>query len=492
MKRPQYLQLPLNRKPLHLLGKDRNRCFLGCLIKFFIFLMRGLHLVFIGRRSMTNLFSRTKTRFFAVMWFIFCALLLMRLCRDARSFWNSYSSVAYVCFPKDKVYVDGRLVCSNKQGRKYLSYQPPGGGWNNQRIAFENAVVFAKLLNRTLIVHPLAPHQEILRLKKQGRISAGYEIYNMLSEEMLLPLSKVIDLKLLSRLIPVIEVTSSHATFLDEYKNLKWRRVCHNGLLGIWVDFLPETRDKSAWKLLQRRMEASLPARESIPLYRRVCRDELKRFSARDRPVWSIARELSNRNEDIVYFAEGSLYIRELLFFDEKTVRETHEWIMRYVHFAPEIWRRVLRVLKEIGSPFSAIHVRRTDHPSSFRMTQDFWLQNLKVRGALNLSDKLYVSTDESNKTWFEPFREAGYHLLFADDFQGHLQRKDVSAVVAQDILGLCEQLICAHADHFVGSYYSTFTMFIQRLRKQLTWNGGPIRKPYTSITWVGSIETIK
>ena len=64
--------------------------------------------------------------------------------------------------------MDGQVVCEKSEGVKYLSYFPGGGGWNNQRIAFENAVVLAKLLNRTLIVHPLAPHQELRRLQLRG------------------------------------------------------------------------------------------------------------------------------------------------------------------------------------------------------------------------------------------------------------------------------------------------------------------------------------
>ena len=51
-------------------------------------------------------------------------------------------------------------VSNPGKGVKYLSYQPPGNGWNNQRVALENAIVMAKLLNRTLLLHPMAPHDK--------------------------------------------------------------------------------------------------------------------------------------------------------------------------------------------------------------------------------------------------------------------------------------------------------------------------------------------
>lgn len=395
-----------------------------------------------------------------------------------------------LCLSEQKIHIDGRLLCENNQEMKYLSYQPPGGGWNNQRVAFENAVVLAKLLNRTLIVHPLAPHQEILRLKRSCKMSAGYEIYNMLPKDKLLPLSKVIDLKELSKLVPVKEVTSSHVEFLKKYKHFRWHRVCHNGLVGMWVDTIPKKTNEQKWKLLQRHMETNLPIYGDLPLYRRICKTEMKQYGNTSvRPVWGIWNELSNRTEDMLYFSEGSLYIRELLFFDKTTVLNAHEWIMRFIRFAPDIRKRVADVLEAMGHPFNAIHVRRTDHPSSFRIKQDYWLQLLNARDAVNLTKTLYIATDEEDKTWFKPFSEAEYNLYFAEDFSDQLRLGNVNLAVIQDMLGLCEQLICAHADHFVGSYYSTFTMYIKRLRKQLSWKKGMLRKPYTSIVWAGTSD---
>ena len=52
----------------------------------------------------------------------------------------------------------GRVSNTLGPGSRYLSYQPLGNGWNNQRIALKNTMVPAKLLNRTLLIHPLALH----------------------------------------------------------------------------------------------------------------------------------------------------------------------------------------------------------------------------------------------------------------------------------------------------------------------------------------------
>lgn len=406
----------------------------------------------------------------------------------SRSSWPGYST----CSVERGVYINGGITCDNKNKRKFLSYQPPGGGWNNQRIAFENAVVMAKLLKRTLVVHPLAPHAEILRLKHLFTHYEGYEIYNSIKTENLLPLSKVIDLRHLSRLLPVKEIITDHQTFLQTFHKLQFYKVCHNSRLGLWVDAYPPENNVTSWNILRNYKENSRPKLSDIPLYKRICRAELNRYesdvSLGERPIWGILNELSNRKEDVIYFEEGSLFVREIVFFNKQRALAAHEWIMRFIRSAPELFERVQLVSRKIGYPFNAIHVRRADHPSRLLVSQDTWLTLLKKRGALNITNKLYVATDEKNKTWFEPFDKAGYNLLFAEDLASILQTHQMKRAVAQDVLGLYEQLICAHAYHFVGSYYSTFTLFIHRLRRQAKWTGGLIKKSWSTITWAGDL----
>lgn len=487
--RPVYLPLHTNQNVVLQSFKMVNRYCIAWFVALLRLVMRKLKFV-IFKDQHTLMVIRVKFLYFIFICSIFVTIVLMKFRHKSSTQCNA-SLDEILCLSKQQVYIDGRLVCENDRGVKYLSYQPPGGGWNNQRVAFENAVILAKLLNRTLIVHPLAPHQEILRLKRNRKISAGYEIYNMLPEDKLLPLSRVIDLKKLSKVLPVKEVISSHEQFVKDYQHLTWRQVCHNGLVGVWVDAVPKKTDEEKWRLLRQHMATNLPNHEDLPLYRRICKTDLTQFdNSSFRPVWGIWDELSNKTEDMLYFSEGSLYIRELLFFDRKTVLNIHDWVMKFIRFAPDIRRRVMAVLRALGRPFSAMHVRRTDHPSSFRMKQEFWLKLLKVRDALNLTKTLYIATDEQNKAWFKPFSDEGYNLFFPEDFQDQLRFEHENIAVVQDMLGLCEQLICAHADHFVGSYYSTFTMYIKRLRKQLSWKNGMLRKPYTTIVWIGSTDS--
>ena len=352
---------------------------------------------------------------------------------------------------------------------KYLSYQPPGGGWNNQRIALENAIIMAKLLNRTLIAHPIAPHDETLRIKRTRLIPAGYQVYNMMRNDVLMPISKVIDFDQLRKLLPVVEERKTHREFLNKFGHLTWHNVCHNGKIGFWVDNLPDIYKTRAWSVIKTKAVNTKPI--IIPYYRQICTNDIEEFTKNPARflVWGIQNELSRTEADIIYFAEGSLYTRNIYFMDFRKAVQAQRWLRKYVKFSKWIVNNVVKIINRIGGPFNAVHIRRNDYKQNRRYiyTQDHWINSLAERSALRLSPVLYIATDEKNKTWFKPFQEVGYKLLFADDFSDVMGSSKWNSVKRKDFIGLHEQLICIHASIFVGSYYSTFSMFIQRMRAE-------------------------
>ena len=70
----------------------------------------------------------------------------------------------------------------------------------------------------------------------------------------------------------------------------------------------------------------------------------------------------------------------------------------------------------------------------------------------------VFVATDEKNKTWFEPIREH-YKMWFLGDFQEELKG------VHKNYMGMVDQLVASKGRVFVGSYHSTFTGYINRMR---------------------------
>ena len=122
------------------------------------------------------------------------------------------------------------------------------------------------------------------------------------------------------------------------------------------------------------------------------------------------------------------------------------------------------------GRPWAAAHVRRGD----------FQFDKAKVEASAvvdALDDKakpagaslVYVATDERTKAWFDPLRAAGYDLFFLDDFLDDANPccPALRAALDEDPnwAGMVEQLVAAASDVFLGTWWSTFTGYITRVR---------------------------
>jgi len=72
----------------------------------------------------------------------------------------------------------------------------------------------------------------------------------------------------------------------------------------------------------------------------------------------------------------------------------------------------------------------------------------------------VYIATDEQNHAMFEPMRKR-YNVRFLSDFLDRGLLKGVN----KNWYGMIEQIVCSHADKFVGTWWSTFTGYINRMR---------------------------
>ncbi|VEU44070.1 unnamed protein product [Pseudo-nitzschia multistriata] len=113
---------------------------------------------------------------------------------------------------------------------------------------------------------------------------------------------------------------------------------------------------------------------------------------------------------------------------------------------------------------FHSMHVRRTDL-TKFYKDYDIdrnasEIYNELKRHIVPKDSVVFVATDEADKHWFDVFRENYQRVYFLDDFvEGYL--KDIP----KEYYGMIDQLVASRGEHFVGTYYSTFTGYINRLR---------------------------
>lgn len=375
------------------------------------------------------------------------------------------SSSQYLQTPGERggilpTFAHSTALSSRATGPRYLSYQPPGNGWNNQRIALENALVLAKLLNRTLVVHPLAPHELGSRLKAGRR--PGYVAYNMLNATDLLPPAYFLDLHLMSKLLPVISVNTSHPQFLHDYGHLRWKNVCHSTGFGYWVDQPPAMAEEV--ELL------SVQKFTPIKIWQDKCPEEQERTSRDPSPLVRYVSDLERETAEMLYFEQGTLFGIHIRFTTIEHALEAQRWVLDHVQYGPPVWKRVGQIVKKLGT-FNAIQVRRKDHMDK-RLGVAYWLDRMI---AMNFSTDIpvYVATDHYDKNWFRPFRKQGFKIFTATNFSDILNFYFLPKSLRGDYLGIHEQCICEKAQQFIPSPASTFAAYILRRRGEVKWRDG-------------------
>ena len=109
------------------------------------------------------------------------------------------------------------------------------------------------------------------------------------------------------------------------------------------------------------------------------------------------------------------------------------------------------------GGLFDTMHIRRGDFQfKDTRVDADIIYNN--VKDVLTENATVYIATDERDKAFFAPLAEH-YDVCFLNDYI-HLV-KDLNS----NYYGMLEQLIASKGRIFVGTYWSTFTGYITRMK---------------------------
>ena len=366
-------------------------------------------------------------------------------------------------------------VGQHPAGPRYLSYQPPGNGWNNQRIALENALVLAKLLNRTLIIHPLAPHVLGVKMKAAGRRS-GYQSYNLMTDEDLLPPALFLDLQLMSQLVPVVAVNTSHPQFVDAYSDISWTTVCHSVGFGYWVDQHPVTG-----------LESELLSKQRFRPYevwRKACAEEQHYAEWHPkRPIERYVSDLKRDKSEMLYFEQGTLFAIQIRFTTREKALMAQKWILDHVRYSPQIWRTVNAVAAIMGR-FNAIHVRRRYHMDK-HLPASYWLNRMVARN-FSTSLPVYVATDQYEEELVQLLRSHGFTRLFsAQNFTTLIGVSKLSESLRSDFIGIHEQCICQLAQQFIPSPGSTFAAYILRRRGEVPTKDGLLQERIHAY-WIG------
>jgi len=378
------------------------------------------------------------------------------------------------------------------QHRRYLTFEPDGGGWNNIRMAMETVVGLAVSTGRTLV---LPPEQRMYLLRKDmgkqrthfsfahffpmleiAEEHKGLHVINM--QEFLEAEAMMGNLR--NKETGQVEFPPHNRTDWngEDVKDLKeWlRNVTHTPLWrpGSCLAAFPASGDPKEVDAL-REMQEQVVAKNT----------DWTEFVGNPVPVDGPAidrmtenragrKELCVYDEDmqqelVVHFmCYHKMKIRLLvhfyafLFFEDwKADLWMKRFIRDHVRYIDEIQCAAARVVNAVreharkrdpdgNGDFDSFHIRRGDF--QFKTTR-IEAQEIydNVHDVLTENKTVYVATDERNKTFFDPLRKH-YDLVFMDDFMDEL--KDVNS----NLFGMIDQLIASRGNVFIGCWFSTFT----------------------------------
>lgn len=316
---------------------------------------------------------------------------------------------------------DTAFDCNPQPGEKFFVYQP-SGGWNNQRLLMENAMVVCLLLNRTCIAPPASPHSNFFRN------------YNSIPSTGVVAMSRVINFQRLNQVAPVCTIPRGHS----------------------FVSFL----------------EHEIFAKRSV---RTIIKD-ISKYKPGTMTKWAerdIERLFGNVTADVLYFSNQTMW-GTMDWRGTVAGRYERKKVQAAMMPANHI-KQLARVLAERLGPYHAVHIRRGDKVGESNFLQvshppQWWAE--RIAQYAGETSTVYVATDEAKRTYFESFaRDFGLRPVFFESlpeydtlvkpYLAHFPQR-----MSMDILGMVEQVLCTYANKFLGSGYSTFTTYILRLRK--------------------------
>jgi len=371
--------------------------------------------------------------------------------------------------------------------KKFVSFEPWKGGFNNIRMSLEMAAALAIGLNRTLVLPPKynmylrgeSSFQDYFDLDdlKRGISTVTYEEFRAIAN---LAKYEAEPEKIISK-----DVSNSMHKYFKGVSNIPGAAI-HNsdylkGLIGSQIVYCiphcPETarnvinEQTSCIKSKSERLKES----RTGDWYKHV-EHKLSGIDACDPNIM---------NSPVIHFPANLLgHFYTMVWFQNPLEGQRVKRAIRdHIHFKEEMFVLAERIIKLFGDfQFSCIHVRRND----FQFKEVWTSAEDIVKHTKRLfkpNEIIYVSTDElsneedKNKKWSKPdamvdvkehswfkpfFNEWGRdHVYFLSDVYSKLFPNGIPKIW----IGSVESIVCSRARVFVGTRKSTFSGYIHRMR---------------------------
>lgn len=385
---------------------------------------------------------------------------------------------------------------------RYITFEYDQGGWNNIRMGLESLMVIAHATGRTLVI---PPQQHLYLLNAQHTDTDNPQVHDEMGFE------DFFDLNILR----------SHKGFhMMEMEDFLAKEAVTGGLKGILP---PRNSTKiwgsALWNYLSKIADEKpgwmgrflvLPAVSTdydmkAALQNPATAERLKTFGGDRQPVYYDAK-LQNAHH--IHFPGGEQYrllqhhYAFAFFADLKMQSYYRRFVRDFMRYKDEIQcygaelvaavrADARRLAPESQGEYYALHIRRGDLQfKEVKISATEIVKNLRFPNGTAIipaGSVIYISTDDpdgicknclanrkpcdsypipkpvgcpDDPSW-NAFLKAGWKIRFLRDYQ----KAGYIAHANPNTFGMIESIVCSRAKVFAGTYFSTFTGYIHRLR---------------------------
>eukprot|EP00339_Tiarina_fusa_P022149 CAMPEP_0116997394 /NCGR_PEP_ID=MMETSP0472-20121206/846_1 /TAXON_ID=693140 ORGANISM="Tiarina fusus, Strain LIS" /NCGR_SAMPLE_ID=MMETSP0472 /ASSEMBLY_ACC=CAM_ASM_000603 /LENGTH=637 /DNA_ID=CAMNT_0004696263 /DNA_START=60 /DNA_END=1973 /DNA_ORIENTATION=+ len=359
----------------------------------------------------------------------------------------------------------------------YLTFEPDPGGWNNIRMSMEIIFVLAAVTGRTLVLPPKAPFYLLGTGKKNARSFGSFfplehpefqKRVKVISMEEFFEKEGKNTLKLsdeeFNKIKPLSEMClhnkESNEDCIHLYSHL--REVGTQPLLEAAKNCFVFDVDTFQGK------EASDDAKKRV---QRFCGDnrEVVYYNTDLHSPKLMHWDASQREHRLL----GHFYT--FFYFTDPSIDNYYKRFVRdFLHYKDQIYcaaGKIIHALNDEG-PWSSLHIRRGDFQyKKVKFSAAEWYNN--TREVWHKDEILFIATDERNKTFFDDIKKHN-QVRFLDDYFDMARLGDLDP----NYLGMIDTIVASHGRAFAGTWFSTFTGFINRMRGYL---GHPMKNSWYS-----------
>jgi len=401
--------------------------------------------------------------------------------------------------PSDASYLNPfQELHQTEEEEKYVIFKKDPAGWNNVRMALETFIVMGVSMGRTIV---LPPEQNFYMLNnKKSKVQFTFDDFYYLNETQ----NEHLGIKIIYMTEFLEEVAmrgkmkhrkTSQPSFPPGNRT-NWDKATGKEIKGLYewigktsfvesnpwqptecIAFWPETADAKKDEIeslfqVSSNVSLSLFASDPFPVNSSV-KERLAEHKASRKSLCLYHKEMQEAL--VVYFDENSRLLTPFYAFhfyeNWKQAIWTKRFVRDHLRYRDEIVCAAARVVaaihEKIGErnlttsdvSFSSMHIRRGDFRQQYKQqiksAEDLYTSS---KDMLSPNSTIFIATDEKNKTYFDPLKEH-YDIWFLSDFTHLLDE------VNHNMYGLVDQLVVANGEVFVGTFFSTFTAYVNRLR---------------------------